>query len=106
MLDRFSLSADVMKVIILLWIETGQCMSGGGRRSICLKDTLPAVKHSGGSLMLWGCFASSGTGHLQCLEGKMDSIQYQKFLGENIVPSVWKLKLGCHWIFQQDSDPK
>jgi len=23
-------------------------------------------------VMLWGCFASSGTGNQQCVEGKMD----------------------------------
>jgi len=26
-------------------------------------------------VMLWGCFASSGTGNLQCVEGKMDSLK-------------------------------
>ena len=70
------------------------------------KNTLPTVKHGGGSLMLWGCFASSGTGNLQRVEGKMDSIKYQEILGENVTPSVRKLKLGCHWTFQQDNDPK
>ena len=50
--------------------------------------------------MLWGCFASSGTGNLQRVEGKMDSLKYQEILGENML-SVRKLKLGCHWTFQQ-----
>jgi len=36
----------------------------------------------------------------------MDSIKYQEILGENITPSVKKLKLGRHWTFQQDNDPK
>ena len=44
--------------------------------------TLPTVKHGGGSVMLWGCFISSGTGDLQRMEGKMDSIKYQEILGE------------------------
>ena len=70
------------------------------------KNTLPTVKHGGGSVMLWGCFASSGTGNLQRVEGKMDSIKYQEILGENVMPSVRKLKLGCYWTFQQDNDPK
>ncbi|XP_062279112.1 meprin A subunit beta-like [Scomber scombrus] len=71
-----------------------------------VKNTLPTVKHGSGSVMLWGCFASSGTGNLQRVEGKMDSIKYQEILGENVMPSVRKLKLGRHWTFQQDNDPK
>ena len=70
------------------------------------KNTLPTVKHGGGSVMLWGCFASSGTGKLYRVEGKMNSIKYQEILGENVMPSVRKLKLGRHWTFQQDNDPK
>ncbi len=67
------------------------------------KNTLPAVKHGGGSVMLWGCFASSGTGNLQRVKGKIDSIKYQEILEGT---SVRKLRLGRHWTFQQDSDLK
>ncbi len=70
------------------------------------KNTLPTVKHGGGLVMLWGCFASSGTGNLRCVEGKMDSIKHQEILGENVMESVRKLKFGRHWTFQQDNDPK
>jgi len=69
-----------------------------------LKRTLPTVKHVGGSVMLWGWFASSGTGNLQPVEGKMDLLKYQEILGENVMASVKKLKLGHRWTFQQDSD--
>lgn len=70
------------------------------------KNTLPTVKHGGGSVMLWGCFASTGTGNLQRINGIMDSTKYQEILEKNVMPSVKKLKLGRHWTFQQDNDPK
>ena len=36
------------------------------------KNTIPTVKHGGGSIMLWGCFSSAGTGALVRIEGKID----------------------------------
>ena len=56
--------------------------------------------------MLWGCFASNGTGNLHRVEGIMDSVKYQDILAKNVTLSVKKLKLGHHWTFQQDNDPK
>lgn len=84
-----------------------------GQRYVCRrknetyveKNTLPTVRYDGDSVMLWGCFASSSTGNLQRLEGKMDSVQYQQILADNVMPSVRQLKLEGHWTFQLDSDP-
>jgi len=56
--------------------------------------------------MLWGSFESSGTGNRQYVEGKMDSMKYQEILGENVMTSVRKLKLGLHLTFLQNNDPK
>uniref|UniRef100_A0A8C4SC68 Transposase n=1 Tax=Erpetoichthys calabaricus TaxID=27687 RepID=A0A8C4SC68_ERPCA len=71
------------------------------------KNTVPTVKHGGGSKMFWGCFAASGTGCLDCVQGIMKSEDYQKILGRNVGPSVRKLGLRQRsWVFQQDSDPK
>uniref|UniRef100_A0A3Q2PWK9 Tc1-like transposase DDE domain-containing protein n=1 Tax=Fundulus heteroclitus TaxID=8078 RepID=A0A3Q2PWK9_FUNHE len=67
---------------------------------------LPTVKFGGGSIMLWGCVANAGTGNLVKVEGRMDSIQYQQILENNVQESVTKLKLHQGWIFQQDNDPK
>jgi len=39
---------------------------------------------------------SSGTGNLQGVKVKMDSLKYQEVLEENFMPSVRKLKLNCH----------
>lgn len=44
------------------------------KKSICFNIntfTTPTVKHSGGSIMLWGCFAASGTGALHKVDGIM-----------------------------------
>ena len=70
------------------------------------KHLLPTVKFGGGSIMLWGCVASAGTGNLVKVEGRMDSSQYQQILANNVHESVTKLKLRRGWILQQDNDPK
>ena len=35
------------------------------------KNTIPTVKHAGGNIMLWGCFAAGGTGALYKIDGIM-----------------------------------
>ncbi len=34
---------------------------------------LPTIKHGGGSIMVWGCMTTAGTGELRFIEGNMDS---------------------------------
>ena len=70
------------------------------------KNTVPTVKHGGGSQMFWGCFAASGTGCLDCVHGIMKSEDYQRILERNVGPSVRKLGL-CQrsWVYQQVNDP-
>lgn len=41
-------------------------------------NTIPTVKHGGGSLMMWGCSSAAGTGNLDCVPDIMDSQKYQE----------------------------
>ena len=70
------------------------------------KNTIPTVKHGGGSIMLWGCFSAKGTGRLHRIEGIMNGAMYREILDQNLLPSARELKMGRAWVFQQDNDPK
>ncbi len=52
------------------------------------KNIIPTIKHVGGSVMVWGCFAASGPGRLAIIDGTMYSALYQKILKENVWPQV------------------
>ena len=70
------------------------------------RNTVPTVKHGGGNIMFWGCFSPKGTGLLHRISGKMDGAMYRAVLGNNLLPSARKLKMGRGWVFQHDNDPK
>lgn len=52
-----------------LWLEF-VCLETGSTSS---KDDLTSCKPGSGSLILQGCVAASGTGHILPIEGRMDS---------------------------------
>ncbi len=56
--------------------------------------------------MLWGCFSSSGTGHLVCVNGKMNGVMYKEILAKNLRVSAHEPCLGQRLVFQHDNDPK
>uniref|UniRef100_A0A8C7GLA1 Transposase Tc1-like domain-containing protein n=1 Tax=Oncorhynchus kisutch TaxID=8019 RepID=A0A8C7GLA1_ONCKI len=71
-----------------------------------LKNTIPTMKHGGGSIMLWGCFARGGSGALHKIEDIMRRENYVDILKQRHKTSFRKLKLGHKWVFEMDNDPK
>ena len=69
------------------------------------RNTIPTVRHGGGSIMLRGC-SEAGTGKLVRVKGKMDGAKYRDILGQNLFQSACDLRLGQRFTFQQDNDPK
>lgn len=70
------------------------------------KNTIPTVKHGGGSLMFWGFFLTKGVGALVRVNGIMKKEDYRDILEENLKQSARNLGMGRRWIFQQDINPK
>ena len=58
------------------------------------KNFIPTVKYGGGSLMLWGYFASTGPGALVKVNGIMEFTQNQDILDKIQVASDRRLKAG------------
>lgn len=69
------------------------------------KYTLKTVKHSGGSVMVWGSFHARGIGPLVRIDGIMDRFLYRDILSDHMLPFA-EDNLPLTWIFQQDNDPK
>ena len=49
-------------------------------------NTIPTVKHDGGSIMLWCCFATGGTGQLVKTDSVMNSKKCVDIIDEMFVP--------------------
>jgi hypothetical protein len=63
----------------ILWSDETKIELFGlnAKRHICKKPgTIPTVKHSGRSIILWGCFSVAGTGRLVRIERKMNGAKY------------------------------
>ena len=69
------------------------------------QNTIPTVKQGGGSIMLWRCFSSAGTGKLVKIEGVMNGAKYREIVEETVFQSARDLRLGQRF-FQQDNDPR
>ena len=64
------------------------------------------VKHSGSSVMVWGCFIRRGIGKLCVLDRIMDRFYYRDILEQNLLPSIDHFKFGQQYHFMHDNDPK
>lgn len=99
----------------VLWSDESKFEVFGTKRRVFVRRSaeqkmlpdcmVPTVKHGGGSVMVWGCFSSSGVGDLARVIGKMNKEAYKTILEENAVTSGLRL-IGEGFVFQQDNDPK
>ena len=69
-------------------------------------NTIPTVKFRDGSIMIWGCFSSKGTGELQVIHDRMNSSMYREILEKNFQKSATSLGHGRNFGLQYDNDPK
>ena len=100
----------------ILWSDETKIELFGlkAKRHVCRKsitahhpsNTIPTVKHGGGSIMLQGCFSAAGTGRLVRVEGTMNGAKYRQIIEENLLQSAKDLRLRQRFTFQQDNDPK
>ena len=67
--------------------------------------TKKTLKFGGGSIMAWGCFSSSGIGHIYLKSDTMTANIYTAILKEIMLPYA-EDNMPLLWIFQQDNDPK
>lgn len=51
------------------------------------KNTVIAVRHGGGLVLFWGCFAASGTGCLESVQSTIKTQNYQDMLEQNMLPT-------------------
>ena len=57
------------------------------------ENTISTVKH-GGSIMLWGCFSSTGNGKLVRIDGMMDGTKYREILEGKPVSVFQRFETG------------
>ena len=55
---------------------------------------------------VWGSMTWNGPGKLEFIDGIIESEVYVNNLNKNFLASTRKRRMGKHFIFQQDNDPK
>lgn len=64
---------------------------------------VPAVKHGGGSVHVWGCMSAGGVRELNFIDCIMNSKMYCEILSEKMLPSL--CAQGHRALFQHYNDP-
>jgi hypothetical protein len=78
-----------MRTKIILFGEMFSCYVWRTKGEACKpKNTIPTMKHGGGSILLCGCFAAGGTGALHKIDGLMREENYVDILKQNLKTSV------------------
>lgn len=63
------------------------------------------MRFGDGSIMVWGCFSSHGTGKIHIIEGKINGAMYWEILQISLLPSTRMMRMRRRWTFQQDNHP-
>jgi hypothetical protein len=63
---------------------------------------VPTVKHGGGGVMVWGCFAGDTVCDLFRIQGTLNQHVYHSNLQRYTIPSGLGL-VGLSFVFQQDN---
>ena len=65
----------------------------------------PSVKHSGGNLMVWGCFGGGKVGDLYRVKGILKMEGHHFILQRHAIPRGRNI-IGANFLLQHDNDPK
>jgi hypothetical protein len=77
-----------------------RCRVGERIISACV---VPTVKHGGGGVIVWGCFAVDTVRDLFRIQGTLNQHSYHSILQRYAIPSGLHL-VGLSFVFQQDND--
>lgn len=99
----------------VLWTDESKFEIFGSRRRVYVRRRIgerltpecivPTVKHGGGAVMLWGCFAGNSAGDIHRVTGILNQNGYHSILQRHAIPSGTRL-IGDNFVLMQDNDPK